>query len=51
MIVDVWAQAPTERMASQPWLASLLRWTGQDEDAVQPGVTGTMRRWTRWASI
>lgn len=27
--IDVWSQITTERMASQPWLATLLRWTGQ----------------------
>jgi predicted TIM-barrel fold metal-dependent hydrolase len=26
-IVDVWAQHPTERFTSVPWLAPLLRWT------------------------
>ncbi|MFN0023855.1 MAG: amidohydrolase family protein [Parvularculaceae bacterium] len=29
-IIDVWAQLPTERFQREPWLASLLRWTGQD---------------------
>lgn len=28
--VDVWAQQPTERFMAQPWLDTLLRWTGQD---------------------
>lgn len=27
--IDVWAQLTTERMAKQPWLETLLRWTGQ----------------------
>jgi len=30
MIVDVWSQNPTERFITQPWLATLLRWTGQE---------------------
>lgn len=29
MTIDVWAQIPTERMASAPWLKTLLRWTGR----------------------
>lgn len=29
MIVDAWMQHPTERLAAQPWLASLARWTKQ----------------------
>ncbi|MEL6979111.1 MAG: amidohydrolase family protein [Pseudomonadota bacterium] len=28
-VIDVWAQAPTERMAAAPWMASLRRWIGQ----------------------
>jgi uncharacterized protein len=28
-IVDVWAQQPTERFMAQPWLDTVLRWTGQ----------------------
>jgi hypothetical protein len=28
--VDVWAQAPNERFMQQPWLDTLLRWTGID---------------------
>lgn len=28
--VDVWAQQPNERFMRQPWLDTLLRWTGQD---------------------
>lgn len=27
-IVDAWAQHPTERFMAQPWLETLLRWTG-----------------------
>ena len=29
MIVDVWAQQGNEVFAAQPWLETLLRWTGQ----------------------
>lgn len=29
-IIDAWAQLPTERFAREKWLATLLRWTGQD---------------------
>ncbi len=32
MIVDVWAQINTERMARASWVASLIRWTGQADD-------------------
>src|SRR4051812_38992036 len=28
-VIDVWAQITTERMASRPWLETLLRWTGR----------------------
>ena len=28
MTIDVWAQITTERMASRPWMQTLLRWTG-----------------------
>ena len=37
-IIDVWAQTPTERFMGAPWLASLLRWTGQDGGARLPTV-------------
>jgi len=30
--IDVWAQIPTERMAKQPSLQTLRRWTGQPQD-------------------
>jgi len=32
MIVDAWMRHPTARFLSQPWLASLKRWTGNDHD-------------------
>src|SRR4030095_14223959 len=27
--VDVWAQQPNDRFMQEPWLATLLRWTGK----------------------
>ena len=33
MIVDAWAQHPTERFFREPMFASLLRWTGQQPPA------------------
>ncbi|MEP3225823.1 MAG: amidohydrolase family protein [Parasphingorhabdus sp.] len=40
--IDVWAQITTERMARAPWLAPLLRWTDQSENAVLPTVNSTL---------
>ena len=37
-IIDVWAQIPTERFMREPWMASLLRWTGQEGAAPVPTV-------------
>ena len=39
-IIDAWAQIPTERFFKEPWLASLLRWTGQGNavPALSPDV-------------
>ncbi len=34
--VDVWSQILTERMAKEPWLESLLRWTNQSDVSVVP---------------
>lgn len=31
MIIDAWAQQPNPTFAAQPWLATLLRWTGQED--------------------
>jgi predicted TIM-barrel fold metal-dependent hydrolase len=42
MIVDVWAQITTERMARAPWLATLLRWTGRAEGALVPTPQSTL---------
>lgn len=36
-IIDAWAQLPTKRFMAEPWLASLLRWTGQLENPPVPG--------------
>lgn len=35
LVVDVWAQQPTERFMSAPWLETLVRWTGLDG----PGIS------------
>jgi hypothetical protein len=41
--IDVWAQQPDERMANSPWMASLLRWTGQTADSLaRLGVEDTL---------
>lgn len=42
MIVDVWAQITTERMARAPWLATLLRWTGRPGEEVVPTTESTI---------
>lgn len=41
-IIDAWMQIITPRMAEEPWLASLLRWTGQDKAAILPDVSSTL---------
>jgi uncharacterized protein len=35
-VIDVWAQHPTERFVTAPWLASLLRWTRQERIEAPP---------------
>jgi len=40
--IDVWAQITTERMAREPWLKTLLRWTGNAGDAFLPTVEKTL---------
>jgi predicted TIM-barrel fold metal-dependent hydrolase len=42
MIVDVWAQITTERMARAPWLATLLRWTGRAGDPMAATPQSTL---------
>ena len=41
-IIDAWMQITTPRMAAEPWLASLLRWTGQSKNAILPDVASTL---------
>ena len=40
-VIDVWGQMTTPRMARQPWLAPLLKWTGQQANdvAITPDLT------------
>jgi uncharacterized protein len=40
--IDVWAQITNDRMAQQPWMQTLLRWTGRSEDQV-PTVASTIQ--------
>ena len=40
--IDVWAQITTERMAAQPWMRTLLRWTGQEGERVLPTPASTV---------
>mgnify|MGYP003624703978 CR=1 FL=1 len=40
--IDVWSQMTTERMAAAPWLAPLLRWTGQVDEPLVPSVASTL---------
>jgi predicted TIM-barrel fold metal-dependent hydrolase len=35
-IIDAWAQSPNEQFMAQPWLATLLRWTGQERLGAVP---------------
>ena len=41
-IVDAWMQIPTPLMAGQPWMKSLLRWTGQDASDAAPDLKATL---------
>lgn len=41
-VIDVWAQMTTERMAKQPWLETLLRWTQQTDAPVVPTPQSTL---------
>lgn len=43
MVVDVWAQILTERMATSPWMASLHRWTGNTAESSTSGVSGAIQ--------
>lgn len=40
--VDVWGQLLTERMAAQPWLEPLLRWTGQTPEDLRSTVADAL---------
>ena len=42
-IIDVWAQIMTPRMASEPWMETVLRWTGRSGQAVIPTVADTLK--------
>ncbi len=41
--IDVWSQITTERMASEPWLETLLRWTKQSGEPVVPTPESTIK--------
>lgn len=41
-VIDVWSQILTPRFAEAPWLATLLRWTGQSDKALIPTVETTL---------
>ena len=41
-IIDAWMQVLTPRMAAEPWMETLLRWTGQTNDTVLPTVESTI---------
>lgn len=40
--VDVWAQMPTQRFAEEPWLATLLRWTGKNGERMATTTAQTL---------
>lgn len=40
--IDAWMQIITPRMAAEPWMATLLRWTGQSAEAVLPDLSSTL---------
>jgi predicted TIM-barrel fold metal-dependent hydrolase len=42
MVIDVWAQQPNPTFAAQPWLATLLRWTGQERGGLTVDTDATM---------
>lgn len=41
-VIDVWAQLPTERFMQEPWLATLLRWTGKASDMRATDLPATL---------
>jgi predicted TIM-barrel fold metal-dependent hydrolase len=42
MVIDVWAQQPNPTFAAQPWLATLLRWTGQERGGLPVDTDATV---------
>lgn len=42
MAIDVWAQVPGRVMASQPWLATLARWSGKDGFSFETTANATL---------
>ena len=40
--IDVWAQATTPRFVQEPWMTSLLRWTGKGEHNPPTGAAETL---------
>lgn len=41
-VIDVWSQVPTPRFMEEPWLATLLRWTGTPHARGRPSVGDTL---------
>lgn len=41
-IIDAWMQIATPKLAAEPWMETLLRWTGQDREALLPDVATTL---------
>ncbi|MEM8770505.1 MAG: amidohydrolase family protein [Pseudomonadota bacterium] len=41
-VIDAWMQITTRKLAAEPWLAPLLRWTGQDLSNTLPTVKTTL---------
>jgi len=46
-IIDVWAQVPTTRFMAEPWLESLLRWTGEEGERKPVSVAQTLAEMDR----
>lgn len=42
-VIDVWAQIMTPRMAREPWMETVLRWTGRTGETVIPTVETTLK--------
>ncbi len=40
--IDVWSQITSPKMASAPWMKTLLRWTGRPDDGSVPTVEETL---------